>query len=74
MLLTGVSGTLGLLHALEVSWEGRTSSGKEHLLLLKCDHCQGFHPSSEAVLSQKPGNLIFFRRRGKANLQDESFF
>lgn len=45
--------------------KGRTSSGREHLLLLECDHCQGFHPSSKADLSQGPGNLIFSGEEGK---------
>lgn len=76
MLLTRGSGTLGLLNALEFSWTGRTSRGKEHLLLLQCDHCQGFHPSSKAVLSQRPGNLWFFSGgEGKGvNLQDDFVF
>lgn len=76
MLLTRGSGTLGLLHALEFSWAGQTSRGKEHLLLLQCDHCQGFHPSSKAVLSQRPGNLCFFSGgEGKGvNLQDDFVF
>lgn len=54
MFLIRGSGSLGLLRVLEFSWAEGISSGNVHLLLLKCDHCQGFHPFRKQFFAKGP--------------------
>lgn len=54
MFLIRGSGLLGLLHVLELIWAEGISSGNVHLLLLKCDHCQGFHPFRKQFFAKSP--------------------
>lgn len=73
MFLIRGSGSLGLLETLEFSWAEEISSGNVHLLLLKCDHCQGFHPFRKQFFAKSP-IISHFSGEGISREDKQAFF